>query len=480
MAVRKQRLPEPEELFLDYVKRLRHHRDGREVVLVHMSKLEMMNRTRHHIELVTSRLGQMARKFDGQVFRFINGDIACVMHNASAGHIDNVLFEVRYGFSDDELVQAEDAGHGIFIERFDVRWDYDAVEKLSKDHYAVYQEALAASIQTAKDEQNFHAKSEGNVPAANAQAVPGSASGGKVVSKVASLLDMDKSVEASGTKGSVAGPERAALPALITQVAAPPVAGPLSTWLSENRITSGGALLALSDIVSPIPVHELGTIGQPPVGATIQVSQAGLADAYTRTVGMKMNERLEVFLLEEAEVSLVSLLGSLQPPVDIDSSAAGLDGRPFERSVCLSPQVILSPAFLLAAKDWGVAREKGTIFWFNPEDFDPAAQPMAYIIDFLHDMGHFAGVRGLIPGEVGTLAARLPQIDGWNLSWPDADLRRAPQGEIDGLTRALERWGPNHTFLQGINTEDKVHAARTFGFRYAECTDVASRKLFGR
>ena len=88
MAVRKQRLPEPEELFLDYVKRLKHHRDGREVVLVHMSKLEMMNRTRHHVELVTSRLGQMARKFDGRVFRFLNGDIACVMHDASAGHID--------------------------------------------------------------------------------------------------------------------------------------------------------------------------------------------------------------------------------------------------------------------------------------------------------------------------------------------------------------------------------------------------------
>lgn len=261
MAVRKQRLPEPEELFLDYVKRLRHHRDGREVVLVHMSKLEMMNRTRHHVELVTSRLGQMARKFDGRVFRFINGDIACVMRDASAGHIDNVLFEVRYGFSDDELVQAEDAGHGVFIERFDVRWDYDVVEKLAKDHYAVFQEAMAASIQTARDEQAFHAKTEVSVSGASAQPAP----------KAASLLGMDKGVKASGTR-----PERPAPHATLKHIASPSgasplVAGPLPIWLSENHITSGGALLALCDIVSPIPVHELRHIGQPPVGATIQI-----------------------------------------------------------------------------------------------------------------------------------------------------------------------------------------------------------------
>lgn len=475
MAVRKQRLPEPEELFLDYVKRLRHHRDGREVVLVHMSKLEMMNRTRHHVELVTSRLGQMARKFDGRVFRFINGDIACVMRDASAGHIDNVLFEVRYGFSDDELVQAEDAGHGVFIERFDVRWDYDVVEKLAKDHYAVFQEAMAASIQTARDEQAFHAKTEVSVSGASAQPAP----------KVASLLDMDKDKRGDrGAKASRTRPDGA-----LPLVAGPPVAGPLPTWLSENHITSGGALLALCDIVSPIPVHELGHIGQPPVGATIQISQANLVEAYTRTVGMKMNQRLEAFLVEEAEMSLVSLLGSLVPPVispdetRSPASDSNSEERPFARSVCLSPQVILSPAFLLAVKnrdkDQGMAQEKGNIFWFTPEDFDTAVQPMAYIVDFLHDMGQFTGMRGLIPGEVGTLAARVPKIDGWNLSWPDMDLRRVPQGEIDGLTRALEYWGSDHTFLQGINTEDKIHAAKTFGFRYAECTDVASRKLFG-
>jgi hypothetical protein len=457
MAARKQRLPEPEELFLDYVKRMTRHREGREVVLVHMSKLEMMNRTRHHGELVTSLLAQTAHKFDGRVFRFMNGDIACITRNASAGHIDNLLFEIRYGFSDDALVQAEDAGQGTFIETFDVRWDFEAVEVLARDRFAALKQAEDASTQAAKQEE------------AGAKETPSGAS------KPASLLNMDKGLHGVASASGKAGQRDTK--EVVREVARPPKTAPLREWLSQNALVAGGAVLELVEVVTPVPVYELGAVGHPDIGATIRISQSALAQAYTQSVGMKMNERLQDFLMEEAEGALVSLLGSLVPP---PSTPGGVGVRPFERSVCLAPGVVLSPAFLLAVKVWSEAGEKGSIFWFSPEVFDPGTHAMGYIVDFLHDMGQFVGVRGVIPGETGSLAARLPRMDGWSLKWPDMDLRRVPQGELDGLGRVLERWGPDYTFLQGINSEDKVRASLDFGFRFAECTDAASRKLFGR
>lgn len=450
MAARKQRLPEPEELFLDYVKRMTRHREGREVVLVHMSKLEMMNRTRHHGELVTSLLAQTAHKFDGRVFRFMNGDIACITRNASAGHIDNLAFEIRYGFSDDALVQAEDAGQGTFIETFDVRWDFEAVEVLARDRFAELTEA-------AKQEE------------ADAEEAPSGAS------KPTSLLNMDKGLHAVASGSGNAGQRDTGK--VVREAARPPKTAPLREWLSQNALVAGGAVLELVEVVTPVAVYELRAMGHPDIGATIRISRSALAQAYTQSVGMKMNERLQGFLMEEAEGALVSLLGSLVPP---PSTPGGVGIRPFERSVCLAPSVVLSPAFLLAVKAWGETGEKGSIFWFSPEVFDPGAHPMGYIVDFLHDMGQFVGVRGVIPGETGSLAARLPRIDGWSLKWPDMDLRRVPQGELDGLGRVLERWGPDYTFLQGINSEDKVRASLDFGFRFAECDDDASRKLFAR
>lgn len=138
MAVKTQRLPEPEELFVDYVKRMARHRDGRACIIVHMSKLDPIHRTRQHIELVTTRLGQVARDFDGRVFPFGNNDIALVVRDVPPGELEGVLFDVRYSFSEDPLVAAEDAGEAVFIEHFDVQWSYDEVEKLAKDRVAKF------------------------------------------------------------------------------------------------------------------------------------------------------------------------------------------------------------------------------------------------------------------------------------------------------------------------------------------------------
>lgn len=453
MAVRKQHLPEPEELFLDYVKRMARHRDGREVLLVHMSKLDFGNRTRHHIELVTARLGQVARKFDGRVFTFVNGDIACVVREASPGLIDNVLFEIRYGYSTDALVQAEDTGDAVFIERFDVRWDYESVEKLARERLAALKTSLSGPVSAPEQESGVDVK---NSPTRTDAAAPGE----PPLKKMASLLAMDHKVRKSETRPVLDSEARVA-------------AGPLDQWLAENTVTVGGAALALNEVIRPISICDIGHPGQPPVGATLQICQRDLIDAYARTCGMRVSERLEEFLLAEAETSLVPLLGALVLPT-------GSPNTNLRQSVCLSPQVILSPAFLLASRAWQQAGKDGALFWFDPDDLDRDTPPMPYIADFLHDMGHLVGMRGLVPGDLRPCAARLPQIDGWALKWPELDLNRTPQGETDSLSRALGEWGAEHCFLQGVNNENKAVAAKAFGFRYAECTDVASVKLFSK
>lgn len=459
MAVRKQRLPEPEELFLDYVKRMARHRDGREVLLVHMSALEFGNRTRHRIELVTARLGQAARKFDGRVFRFANGDIACILRQASPGLVDNLLFEIRYGFSEDALVQAEDAGEGVFIERFDVRWDYESVEKLAKDRLASLKDVTSASVTAtepaaepvvAARNHRDPSPQHGNT----ADGVGERADEKGAQKKTASLVEMDRSKHKAKP---ASGPE--------AQVAT----GPLDQWIAENSVCAGETAMPLNEVLRTLPICEIGRPGQPAVGATLQVNRRDLIDAYARASGMKMAERLEDYLLEETEMSLVQLLGSLVSP-----------NPNLRQSVCLSPRVILSPDFLLAARAWRKAGKNGTLFWFDPDDIDQETPPMPYIADFLHDMGHLVGIRGLVPGDLGKCSARLPQVDGWALKWPELDLNRTPRGEIDSLTRALGDWGAEHCFVQGINSESKAVAAKDFGFRYTECVDVAAVKLFSR
>lgn len=58
------------------------------------------------------------------------------MRDMPASRRDNILFDIRYNFSEDALVIAEDAGDGCFIQLFDMRWDYDDVEAEAKDRVA--------------------------------------------------------------------------------------------------------------------------------------------------------------------------------------------------------------------------------------------------------------------------------------------------------------------------------------------------------
>jgi hypothetical protein len=454
MAVKKQRLPEPEELFLDYVKRMARHRDGREVMVVHMSKLDITNRDRHHIELVTMRLGEVARAFDGRVFPFVNGDVGCVVRNIPASQRDNILFDIRYNFSEDALVIAEDAGEACFIQLFDMRWDYDDVEAEAKSRVAKLRKILNAGSNTADDDEETASPSGVLVTGSK-----GSASVLKVVQpkKIASLLDMDRR---SGTNEIARQNANSS-----------GIAGPLDAWLKENVVRVGGAQLPLETFVSPVPLYELGRRNDTPTRLTLWIDQQRLSQAYSALVGMKMNDKLGAFLVQEVEMGLIPLISSLTPA----ASSQVLD---FGLSAELSPEVILSPTFLLEARKWQDQKVERCLFWFNERDVIQDREQLVYVTDFLRDLGHLIGLRGIVPSEIGSFELELEDVDHWCLKWPETDLSNTPRAELEGLARAVEAFGPSRVFLQHIATKDQAKSARAYGFRFAESMTRASDKLF--
>ena len=197
--IHRQRLPEPEELFFDYVKRMARHREGRECIIVNMSRLEAHNRDRHHIDLVVMRVGQMTQDNDGEMFAFANGDVALVVHDVPPASIDDLLFDVRFSFSEDPLVQAEDDGEASFIDRFDIRWDYDEVEALARERQRKFMDVLKHQDTAILRDPNSEDHSDDQDFVDANSAVPSTDDKKPKLKAIqpekhASLLDMDKRV----------------------------------------------------------------------------------------------------------------------------------------------------------------------------------------------------------------------------------------------------------------------------------------------
>lgn len=464
-SARKQRLPEPEELFYDYVKRMARHREGRECIIVHMSRLEVTHRARHHIELVVTRLGQFARMYEGQLFAFVNGDVAVVVHDAPTSETDNVLFDIRFNFSEDPLVQAEDAGvqeedkdKAVFIEQFDVHWDYDEVAKAAKDRREKFLTALEHQDAPKTSDKDGNVEEAAPVPVkTHLKAVP--------PEKTASLLDMDRQKDRSrdqrrsdheGRRSQSSG-----------------VAGPIDRWLADNRVCVGGTYLPLGTFLRKVPVYELGRGNKVPAAISLLVDEVALFEAYTRAVGMKMNGKLERYLVEEVETGVLPLLRSLTSPVRSSSLHFGM-------SLQFSAETILSPAFLLAARQWQELEEDAVLFWFTPDDLKQNFSHVAYVSEFLRDLHYFVGVRGVEPCDMREVEDLLPGVEFWGLRWPEEDLAQAAQSDVRGLEYAISEFGAGRVFLQQIDRIEKSKAARAFGFQFAESQSLASEKLFTR
>jgi len=141
-------LPPAEDLLLDYSERLQHHLPGRRAIYLNLSKLQRLNRRRHHVAMAAASFDQLARRAQGQVFRLGNDDVVVVVKGVGVGEIDEVVLRLRYMFDDDPLVhQPDDAPDGPkFCVWFDLEIDYPAFLAIAR---AVHKRAVALRTQEA-------------------------------------------------------------------------------------------------------------------------------------------------------------------------------------------------------------------------------------------------------------------------------------------------------------------------------------------
>lgn len=121
-----------ETLFYDYIRRLEHHRQGREMVHLHLSKLRPFNRREHHIRVAADAFEGMVKELLGQIFVLNNSDIIFIFKMEAMGQVEAALEKVKFLFGDDPLLSEEEVdGHG-FSSWFDVETEYDTIVTMAR------------------------------------------------------------------------------------------------------------------------------------------------------------------------------------------------------------------------------------------------------------------------------------------------------------------------------------------------------------
>ncbi|WP_417782924.1 hypothetical protein [Terasakiella pusilla] len=122
-----------ESLFYDYVRRLEHHRQGREMMHLHLSKLRPFNRREHHIRVAADAFEGLVKELLGQLFVLHNSDIVFIFKMEAMGQVEQALEKVKFLFGDDPLLSEEEVdGHG-FTSWFDVETEYDQIVAMARD-----------------------------------------------------------------------------------------------------------------------------------------------------------------------------------------------------------------------------------------------------------------------------------------------------------------------------------------------------------
>lgn len=114
-----------ENLFYEYIRRLEHHKQGREMVHLHLSKLRPFNRREHHIRVAADAFESMVKELLGQIFILGDSDIIFVFKTEAMGKVEQALEKVKFLFGDDPLV-TDNEGQD-FTSWFDVESDYDEI-----------------------------------------------------------------------------------------------------------------------------------------------------------------------------------------------------------------------------------------------------------------------------------------------------------------------------------------------------------------
>ncbi len=124
------RLPSQENLLLDYIHRLEQHKEGRTLAHLRLSALRPFNRREHHVRAAAEYFEPFVSTLDGQLFVLKNADIFFIFKKEILPHVETVVQQIRYLFSDDPLVLEEDESEISFANWYNVESQFDEVLNL--------------------------------------------------------------------------------------------------------------------------------------------------------------------------------------------------------------------------------------------------------------------------------------------------------------------------------------------------------------
>jgi len=122
-----------ESLFLDYVRRLELHRQGREMVHFHLSKLRPFNRREHHIRVAADAFEGMIKELLGQIFILNDSDIIFIFKTEAMGQVEQAVEKIKFLFGDDPLLSEDEAEGKGFSTWLDVENDYDQIVEMARN-----------------------------------------------------------------------------------------------------------------------------------------------------------------------------------------------------------------------------------------------------------------------------------------------------------------------------------------------------------
>jgi hypothetical protein len=126
------RVPSPEYLLLDYVRRLEEHKEGRQAVQIHLSNLRPFNRREHHVRVAADNFESLIESLQGQLFTLKNADL-CFIYKAEAHTaVENAVQRIRFLFSDDPLLSEVETETRRFCTWFDVDSEFDVLLKFAQ------------------------------------------------------------------------------------------------------------------------------------------------------------------------------------------------------------------------------------------------------------------------------------------------------------------------------------------------------------
>lgn len=144
------RPPAQETLLVDFVKRLDKFRRGRVGAQIHLSSLIPAYKRSNYIRIAIETFSSSLAAFEGQLFTLENNDLFYIAKNATNDMLEPAVSRLRMLFSEDPLVQFQEAREGEqpFCTWYNLENDYDAMLQMAQN--------LLNKAEMARENPEFH------------------------------------------------------------------------------------------------------------------------------------------------------------------------------------------------------------------------------------------------------------------------------------------------------------------------------------